>query len=67
MVGDCDLEFSNLASEDRVDPGKAQFQSDQVALTLVHRNETKAGQHKCQSERQVIVVVHRAEQHRKSH
>jgi hypothetical protein len=67
MVGDCDLEFGSLTSENRVDPGEAQFQSNQVALALVHRNETKAGQQKCQSERQVIIVVHRAEQHRKSH
>jgi hypothetical protein len=44
MVGDCDLEFGGLASEDRVNTGKAQFQPNEIALALVHRNETKAGQ-----------------------
>ena len=55
MIGDCDLEFGSLTSENRVDPGEAQIQSDQVALALVHRNEAKAGQQKCQSERQSAI------------
>ena len=43
MIGDRDLEFGSLAREHRVDAGKTQLQSDEIALALVHRNEAEAG------------------------
>ncbi|MDH3586229.1 MAG: hypothetical protein OEQ30_04005, partial [Gammaproteobacteria bacterium] len=46
---------------------KREFEPDEIALALMHRNEADANQNEGQNERQIVVVVHRTQQHRESH
>ena len=66
-VGYCDSELCRLPGKYGIGAGKTQFETDQVALTLVHRYQPQAHQQEGQNEREIVVVVHRSEQHGESH
>ena len=67
MIRDGNTKLRALPGEDRLDAREMDFESDQVALALVHSDEADADQQERQQERQVVVVVHRTHQHRETH
>jgi len=66
-ICDCDAEFRRLPGKHGLNACETQFEANDIALALMHRDEAEAGEHEREYKGQVVVVVHRTQQHRECH